>query len=129
MDHDGIVDQVLDRCKGFMENMLQAPDLHRVASASLAILAQMRQVARDILQAKMTLEAQPRTRADITPGCPEAAVTLVHTRTVSPETLFGEIIIPVRTFQCRGGGATFRPDDTALGVPEAGDFTAAGRYL
>jgi hypothetical protein len=33
------------------------------------------------------------------------------------ETLFGEIHIPVRTFQCRGCGTTFRPDDAALGVP------------
>jgi hypothetical protein len=129
MDHDGIVDQLLDRCKGFIENILQAPDLHSVASASLAILAQIRPVARDILQAKITLEAQQLTRGDISPCCPEAAVTLVHTRTVSPETLFGEIIIPVRTFRCRGCGATFRPDDAALGVPEAGDFTDDVRYL
>jgi hypothetical protein len=43
MDHDVIVEQWLDRCKGFLESILQAPDLHRVASASLAIFAQMRQ--------------------------------------------------------------------------------------
>jgi hypothetical protein len=129
MDHDGIVDQWLDRCKGFIENILQAPDLHSVASASLAILTQMRHVARDILQAKIVLEAQQLTRADITPCCPEADVTLIHTRTVSPETLFGEIIIPGRTFQCHGCGATFRPDDTALGVPETGDFTDDVRDL
>jgi hypothetical protein len=129
MDHDVIVGQLLDRCKGFIENMLQAPDLHNVASASWAIFTQMRQVARDILQAKITLEAQQLTRAAVIPCCPAAGVTSVHTRTVSPETLLGEITIPVRTFQCHGCGATFRPDDTALGVPEAGDFTDDVRYV
>ena len=48
MDHDVIVESLLDRCKRVIENILQAPDLHSVASASLAILAQMRHVARDI---------------------------------------------------------------------------------
>jgi hypothetical protein len=129
MDHDGIVDPWLDRCKGLIENIMQAPDLHSVASASLAILAQMRPVARDILQAKIALAAQQLMRADVTPGCQEAGVTVVHTRTVSPETLFGEITIPVRTFQCRGCGATCRPDDTVLGVPETGDFTDDVRDL
>jgi hypothetical protein len=129
MDHDGIVEQLLDRCKGFIENILQAPDLLSVASASLAIFAQMRHVARAILQAKITLEAQQRKRADIKACCPEAGVTYVHTRTVSPETLFGEITIPVRTFQCRGCGALCRPDDGPLGVPESGEFTDDVRYL
>jgi hypothetical protein len=129
MDHDGIVEQLLDRCKGLIESMLQAPDLRSVASASLAIFAQMRPVARDILQAKITLEAQQLTRADVPPCCPAVGVTYVHTRTVSPETLFGEITIPVRTFQCRGCGALFRPDDWPLGVPECGEFTDDVRYL
>jgi hypothetical protein len=77
----------------------------------------------------MVLEAQQLTRADLTPGCPAADVTVIPTRTVSPEPLFGEIIIPVRTCQCHGCGATCRPDDTALGVPETGAFTDAVRYL
>ena len=129
MDHDGIVDHLRDRCKGFIENIMQAPDRQSVASASLAILTQMRPVARDILQAKIALEARQLMRADVIPCCQEAGVSLVHPRTVSPETLFGEITIPVRTFQCRGCGATFRPDDTVLGVPETGDFTDDVRYL
>jgi len=129
MDHDVIVELLLDRCKRFIEDILQAADLHSVASASLAILAQMRHVARDILQAKITLEAEERRRADDTPCCQEAGVTYVHTRTVSPKTLFGEITIPVRTFQCHGCGATIRPDDGPLGVPETGDFTDDGRDL
>jgi len=129
MDHDGIGDHLRDRCKGVIEHILQAPDLHRVASASLAIFAQMRPVARDILQAKIALEAQPLMRADGTPCGQEAGATLVQTRTVSPETLFGEIPSPVRTFQGRGCGATFRPDDTALGGPETGDVTDEVRYL
>jgi hypothetical protein len=129
MDHDGIVAHLRDRGKGVIENIMQAPDLQSVASASLAIFAQLRPVARAILQAKIALEAQQRMRADVTPGGQEAGATLVQTRTVSPETLFGEISIPGRTFQCRGGGATFRPDDTALGVPDTGDFTDDGRDL
>jgi hypothetical protein len=56
-------------------------------------------------------------------------MTYVHTRSVSPHTLLGEITIPVRTFQCHGCGVTFRPDDTALGVPEVGAFTDDVRWL
>jgi hypothetical protein len=129
MDHDVIVEQLLERCKRFIANILQAPDLHSVASASLAIFAQMRHVARDILQAKIALEAQQRRSQDIARCCPDANVKYVHTRTVSPETLFGQITIPVRTFQCHGCGATLRPDDAPLGVPEAGDYTDDVRYL
>jgi hypothetical protein len=108
---------------------LQVSDLHNVAAASLAIFVQMRQVARDILQAKIDLEAQQRQRTDVAPCCQEAGARYVHTRTVSPETLFGEVCIPVRTFQCGGCGASLRPDDRHLGVPEAGDFTDDGRVL
>jgi hypothetical protein len=129
MDHDVIVEQLMDRCKRLIENILQAPDLQSVASASLAIFTQMRHVAREILQAKIALEAQQRSRQAVGCCCPEASVEYGHTRTVSPETLFGEITIPVRTFQCRACGATFRPDDAPLGVPEVGDFTDDVRYL
>jgi hypothetical protein len=100
-----------------------------VASASLAIFVQMREVAREILQAKIMLEAQQRRTWEVVRCCPEASVPYVHTRSVSPETLCGEIAIPVRTFQCRGCGAPFRPDDAALGVPEVGDFTDDVRLL
>lgn len=129
MDHDVIVEQLLDRCKGLIENILQASDLHSVGSASLAIFEQMRHVAREILQAKIALEAHQRSRQEVARCCPNARAKYVHTRSVSPETLFGKITIPVRTFQCRGCGATFRPDDAALGVPEAGEFTDDVRYL
>jgi hypothetical protein len=129
MDHELIVEHLLDRCKCFMENILQASDLHNVAAASLAIFAQMRQVARDILQAKIDLEAQQLQRTDVAPCCQEAGARYVHTRTVSPETLLGEVCIPVRTFQCGGCGASLRPDDRHLGVPEVGDFTDDVRVL
>jgi hypothetical protein len=109
--------------------MLQAPDLHNVSSASLAMFTPMRPVARDILQAKITLEAQQLARSEVTPCCPKAGVTSVHTRTVSPETLCGAITIPVRPFQCRGCGATLRPDDKPLGVPAVGAFTDDVRFL
>jgi hypothetical protein len=129
MDHELIVEHLLDRCKCFMEDILQASDLHSVAAASLAIFAQLRQVARDILQAKIDLEAQQLQRTDVAPCCQEADARYVHTRTVSPKTLFGEVCIPVRTFQCGGCGASIRPDDRHLGVPAAGDFTDDVRVL
>ncbi len=129
MDHDRIVEQLLTRCKCFIENILQASDLHSVATTSLAIFAQLREVAREILQAKITLEAQQLKRADIAPCCPETGVRYIHTRTVSPQTLLGEVHIPVRTFQCRGCGTSLRPDDRHLGVPEVGDFTDDVRAL
>jgi hypothetical protein len=67
MDHDLIVESLLDRCKHVIEHILQAPDLHSVASASLALFAQMREVAREILQAKITLETQQLKSQDIAP--------------------------------------------------------------
>jgi len=39
----------------------------------------------------MALEAQQRRKQDVARGCPDANVWYVHTRTVSPETLFGQI--------------------------------------
>jgi hypothetical protein len=129
MDHDRIVEQLLDRCKGVIEHILPASDLHRVATASLAIFAQVRNVAREILQAKITLEAQQLKSMAIVPCCPESRARYLHTRTVSPQTLLGEVHSPVRTFQCSGCGASFRPDDRSLGVPEVGDFTDDVRAL
>jgi hypothetical protein len=129
MDHDLIVEHLLDRCTCVIEKILQASDLHSVAAASLAIFEQMRQVARDILQAKIDLEAQQRQSTAVARCCQDASVSYVHTRAVSPETLFGEGCIPVRTFQCGGCGASLRPDDRHLGVPEAGDFTDDVRVL
>jgi hypothetical protein len=129
MDHDLIVEQLLDRCKCFLEHILQALDLHSVATASLAIFAQLREVAREVLQAKIMLEAQQLKRADVAPCCPDTRARYLHTRLVSPQTLFGQVHIPVRTFQCRGCGASLRPDDRHLGVPEVGDFTDDVRGL
>jgi hypothetical protein len=53
----------------------------------------------------------------------------VHTRTVRPTTLFGQVEVPVRTLRCTGCGATVRPDDAVLGVPHTGDFTDDVRLL
>lgn len=129
MDHDLIVGQLLERCKWFMENILQAPHLHHVGSASLAIFTQRRQVVREMLQAKITLEAQQLKSQDIAPCCQEARMTYVHIRPVSPQTLLGEGCLPTRTFQCSGGGASRPLDDRHLGVPEVGDFTDDVRCL
>jgi hypothetical protein len=71
MDHERIVEQLLAQCKGCIEHSLPASDLHSVASASLAIFAQRRDVARAVLQAKITLEAQQLTGVDVTPCCPD----------------------------------------------------------
>jgi hypothetical protein len=93
------------------------------------MFAQRRQVARDMLQAQIDLEAQQRQGTAVARWCQEASVIYVHPRTVSPETLVGEVCIPGRTFQCRGWGASLRPDDRHLGVPEAGDVTDDVRVL
>jgi hypothetical protein len=103
MDHDLIVGQLLERCKWFVENILQAPHLHHVGSASLAIFTQRRQVVREMLQAKITLEAQQLKSQDI-PLLPGGQNDLRPPRTVSPQTLLGELCLPIRTFQCGGGG-------------------------
>jgi hypothetical protein len=129
MDNDLIVEQLLARCKGVIEKIVPAADLHRVATAALAIFAQVGAVAREILQAKITLEAPQLKGADVVPGGPDSRASSIHTRTVSPQTLLGEGHIPVRTFQGGGGGASLRPDDHHGGVPEVGAFTADGRAL
>jgi hypothetical protein len=80
MDHDLIVEQLLAQCKCFIENILQATDLHSVAAASLAIFAQMRQVGRQMLQAKIDLEAQQLKGTAVVPCCQDAGARYVHTR-------------------------------------------------
>jgi len=108
---------------------LQASDLHNVAAASLAIFAPMRQVARDMLQAKLDLEVQQRPGTAVARCGQEALVFDVYPRTGSPETIVGEGGMPVRTFQESGGGGCRRPDDRHLGVPEAWDCTDDVRVL
>ena len=85
MDHERIVEQRLARGKGVIENMLQATDLHRVATAARAIFEQ-RQVARARLQATIPLEAQQRKGTAVVPCGQEVRARYVHTRTVSPQT-------------------------------------------
>jgi hypothetical protein len=112
-----------------IENILQASELHSVAAASLAIFEHIRDVGRALLQANVELEAHQARGQAVSHGCQEAEGRSVHTRTVSPMTLFGAITIPVRTFQCYGCGASLRPDDAFLGVPERGAFTDDVRLL
>jgi hypothetical protein len=50
-------------------------------------------------------------------------MTFVHPRTVSPQTLLGEECLPTRTSQCSGCGASCRPDDRHLCVPDLGTLT------
>jgi hypothetical protein len=89
----------------------------------------MREVAREMLQATITLETPQRRRRDIAPWCQKARMIDVHTRTVRPQTVVGAGCLRVRTFQCRRWGAARRPDAHHLGVPAAGDCTDAGRGL
>ena len=74
MDHDVIVEPLLARCKRFIEHMLPAPALHSSASASLAIFTPRRPLAREMLQAQLALEAQPRRNPDVARCCPQASV-------------------------------------------------------
>jgi hypothetical protein len=46
LDRDLIVGQLMNRCKRFIENILEDADLQTVATASLAIFDQMRDIAR-----------------------------------------------------------------------------------
>jgi hypothetical protein len=100
MDHDVIVEQLLARCYIFIANIWQATDLHSVATAALAIFAPLRQVGREILQAKIHVAAQQLKGTAVIPCCQTIGARFVHTRTVSPQTVLGEVHIPVRTLQC-----------------------------
>lgn len=122
MDRAMIVGQVMQHCKRVIDNVLEAADLQTVATASLTIFDQIREVAGALLQAKVDLEAHTLHSHPVTSCCPGAALKYVHTRTVPPTTLFGPLTIPVRPFQCEECGATQRPDDAPLGVPLVGEF-------
>lgn len=129
MDQDVIVEQLMHRCKRLMDEILDAQDLQSTATASVAIFEHIREVARAILQAKIDLEVQRLTTQPVASCCPEADMAYIHTRSVSPTTLFGKVEIPVRTFRCTGCRTTMRPDDARLGVPQMGDFTDDVRLL
>jgi hypothetical protein len=86
MDHKLIGAQLLARGTGVSENISQATDRHRVATASRALFEQRRQVARALLPAKIPLEAQRRKGTAVVPCCPEAGARYIHTRTVRPQT-------------------------------------------
>jgi hypothetical protein len=129
MHHDRSVASGIDRCQHVLEHILRASDLHHVASTSLTIFAQRQEVAREMLQAPIRLETQQMKRQDIAPGGQEARMIDLHTRTGSAPTWIGEVCLRVRTFQWSRWGASRRPDDHHLGVPEAGACTDDGRCL
>jgi hypothetical protein len=60
MDRDLIVGQLMNRCNCVIEHIVEAADLQTVATASIAIFEQMREVARAMLQATVDLEAAKR---------------------------------------------------------------------
>lgn len=122
MDLDGIVGELVGRCKSVIEAVLQ-PGAHvDVASASLVILDKFRDVGRAVLQAKVDLESA-RLPERPSAHCDGAGMRRVHTRRVRPQTLLGQVSIPVRTFRCEGCGSHLRPDDLTLGVPANGEYT------
>lgn len=129
MDQDVIVEQLMNRCKGLIDKMLSTQDLQSVAAVSMAILEQIRDVAHAILQAKVDLEAGRLKAQPVAACCPGADMADIHTRSVSPTTLFGKVEIPVRPFRCMACKTTMRPDDAWLGVPKTGDFTDDVRML
>jgi hypothetical protein len=68
MDRDLIVGQLMNRCKCVSEHIVEAADLQTVATASIAIFEQMREVARAMLQATVDLEAAKRIGNSVRPG-------------------------------------------------------------
>jgi hypothetical protein len=50
MDRDLIVGQLMNRCKCVIEQIVEAAGLQTVATASIAIFEQMREVPRAMLQ-------------------------------------------------------------------------------
>jgi hypothetical protein len=70
MDRAMIVGQVRQHCKRLIENVLEAADLQTVATTSLAIFDQMREVARALLQAHGDLEAHTRPSPALPPCGP-----------------------------------------------------------
>jgi hypothetical protein len=129
MDQNVIVEQLMNQCKRLIDKILNTPDLQSVAAASLRILEHIREVARAILQAKVDLEAGRLKHKPVTSCCPGADMDYIHTRSVSPTTLFGKVEVPVRTFRCTACHTTVRPDDALLGLPKTGAFSDDVRML
>jgi hypothetical protein len=73
MDRDMIVGQLMQRGKCFIEHSLEAAGLQTVATASVAIFDQMQEVAWEMLQAKVNLEAHKLRSQAVVPCCPESA--------------------------------------------------------
>ncbi len=129
MDRTAIVEHVMDQCKSLIDRILDEPAETSLAATSLTLFEQVRNVARHILQAKVDLADKELKRQPVRPCCPATHLRYVHTRTVSPTTIFGPITLAVRTFECPKCGQLWRPDDEILGVPERGDFTDDVRFF
>ena len=95
MNHDLIVEQLFERCKWFMENILQAPappsrrqrlagHLHPEATGGPGDAPGQDQSGGPAVE-------EPGHR----PLLPGAGMTYVHSRTVSPQSLLGEECLPI----------------------------------
>ncbi len=129
MDHEERVERLVNCCKSSIESILGDPALRSVGDACLALLEKFRGVSLEIAQAKVEMEAERLAKTAPAPCCEGAAMALVHTRDVHPQTIFGTVRIPVRTFRCARCAKHVRSDDVVLGVPESGEFTDDVRFL
>jgi hypothetical protein len=129
MEHEGVVGALLDRFKSVVELVLGTSGDNGLAAASLLLMEKFREVARQTLQAWADLRAREIEGSAVKPCCDGSSMRLVHTRPVTVRTLFGEVTLRVRTFQCSGCGRYWRPDDRVLGVPETGSMTDDLRSL
>jgi len=124
MDREGIVAQILDRCKSLIVSLLDDPTLLTMPAASLVLFEKFRDVCREILQSWVNerfaaLCLAPPERCPCGGEHPE----LVHTRDVMVNTLFGGVVLHYRTFFCGRCQSHLRPDDPAVGIPDEGTFS------
>ena len=122
MDQMGIVDHLVGRCKSLFEAILGTEGPRDLASVSLGLLEKFRDVGRETLQAAVDQEAARLAAQPLRAHCEGQAMRRVHTRRRRLQTLFGEIVVPVRTLRCAACAAHVRPDDAALGLPAQGDY-------
>lgn len=118
MDTKTLAGSLTEKLNSTVASTVDAPTAD-VAALSMAIHRMLREVGRELLQHKVDL-LREELRAK--PGICKCGRQgrLVHTRTVTQGTLHGEIKVPVRTFRCEVCEKSFRPDDRAFGLPEAG---------
>lgn len=130
MDREEIVAQLLDRCKCMIVSVLDDPTLETMPAASLALLEKFRDVCREILQSWVDerFAALRRSRPDRC-RCGSERPGYIHTRDLTANTVFGDVLLHYRSFSCKVCGGHLRPDDETMGIPDTGTFTDDVRAL